>query len=265
MFKSPGAIAFSIGSIDVHYYGIIMAISMLIGILTILIIQKRFFKDIITDSIFDISLIVIIWGLIGARAYYVLADYKYFIQNPIEIGAVWHGGISIQGAIIGAVLAGLYYTKKHNLNFLRYADLFVFGLVSGQILGRWGNFFNSEAFGIPCNLPWKLFIPLASRPKDYIFYDYFHPAFLYESILSILTFLILLILISKLKNRKDGLIFFIYVILYSISRCLVETIRIDSVLNVGILHIAHITSFIFIIIAIIGVFIIYKNQNKDTL
>ncbi len=265
MFKSPGAIAFSIGNLDVHYYGIIMSLSMLIGILTILLIRKKYFKDILTDTVFDISLITIIWGVVGARIYYVLADYKYFIQHPIEIGAIWNGGISIQGAILGALIAGLYYTNKHKLNFLRYADLFVFGLVAGQIAGRWGNFFNSEAFGLPCTLPWKLYIPLSNRPVEYILNEYFHPAFLYESVLNIIVFIILFIMLNSLKNRKDGIIFFLYIILYSIVRILVETIRIDSVLNIGIFHIAHITSFIFIIIALTGVFFIYKKINKDTL
>ncbi len=261
MFKSPGAIAYSFWNIDIHYYGIIMSLSMLAGIIAVLILQKRVFKEISQDNIYDLALNSIIWGLVGARLYFVLADYKFFIAHPIEIGAVWNGGISIQGAIIGAVLAGLWYTKKHNLSFLYCADLFTFGLVTGQIIGRWGNFFNSEAFGLPCDLPWKLYIPLASRPLDYINYNYFHPAFLYESVLSIFILIILLLVLKFYKQRKNGFIFFLYIMLYSAARIIVETIRIDSVLNIGVFHIAHITSLIFIIIAAICTGIIYKKQN----
>ena len=146
--------------------------------------------------------------------------------------------------------------------FLRYADLFSFGLVTGQIIGRWGNFFNSEAFGLPTNLPWKLYIPIFSRPIEYKMKEFFHPTFLYESLLNIIVFIILFILLTKLKNRKNGIIFFSYLILYSIVRLIVETIRIDSVLNFGILHIAHITSIVFIIISILG-FIFLRHTSSE--
>ncbi len=263
MFKSPGEIAFSIGFIDVYYYGIIMALAILSGIFVILVLRKKFFPEISSDRIFDISFLLIISGIIGARFYYVLLDYRYFLKFPYEIPALWHGGISIQGAILFGILAGIFYVKKHNINFFRYADLFVFGLVAGQILGRWGNFFNSEAFGIPTNLPWKLFIPYANRPVQFKNYEFFHPAFLYESILSIFIFLILYLILTKYSNRKNGFIFYIYIILYSIARILVETIRTDSVLNIYGIHIAHIASVIFIVIALIGLSILYKKKIKE--
>ena len=99
MFKSPGHIAFSIASIDIHYYGIIMALSILIGLFVILLLRKKYFKEISVDSICDISFLAIIIGIICARLYYVILDYKYFMANPFEIPAIWNGGISIHGAI----------------------------------------------------------------------------------------------------------------------------------------------------------------------
>ncbi len=261
MFKSPGSIAFSINGFDVHYYGFTLALAMFAGIMVILFIKNKYFKDISVDRICDISFMVIITGIFSSRLYYVIADYGYFLRHPFEIPAVWNGGLSIQGGIIGGVIMGLVYAKRTKINFLRYADLFAFGIVTGQAVGRWGNFFNSEAFGLPTNLPWKLFIPFASRPLEYRNYEFFHPAFLYESLLNLFIFLILFLVLRNYKNRKDGFIFFLYIILYSIARILVETIRIDSVLNIGIFHIAHITAGIFIASALTGIFLINKKNT----
>ncbi len=260
MFKSPGHIAFSIFSLDVHWYGIIMSLSILIGLMIIFLIKKKYFKEITTDTICDLSFYLIIFGLFSARLYYVVLDLPYFLRHPSEILAIWNGGIAIQGAIIGGILAGYIYIKEHKLNFLKTADLFSFGLISGQILGRWGNFFNSEAFGLPTNLPWKLYIPHTLRPLEYKMYEYFHPAFLYESILNIFVLVVMLLLLNKLgENRKNGIIFFSYLVLYSIVRMIVETIRIDSVLNIGVFHVAHIASTILLIVGIIGLYKISRN------
>lgn len=260
MFKSPGHIAFSVFSLDIHWYGIIMSLSILFGLLVIFIINRRFFKEITTDTICDISFYLIISGLVSARLYYVLLDLPYFIRHPYEILAIWNGGISIQGAIIGGIFTLYIYIKDHKLNFLRIADLFSFGLITGQILGRWGNFFNSEAFGLPTNLPWKLYIPYTLRPLEYKTYEYFHPTFLYESILNIFVLLTMLLILKKQgEKRKNGIIFFSYIILYSLVRILVETIRTDSILNVGIIHIAHIASIILFIAGVFGLYKISRN------
>ena len=265
MFQSPGAVAFTLGSIDIHWYGIVMSLAILCGIFVILFIRSKFFEEITADSIFDLSFVLIIWGIISARLYYVLLDYKYFLRFPLEIPAVWNGGISIQGALLGGIIAGIIYAKKHNINFFRYADLYVFGLTAGQIIGRWGNFFNSEAFGLPCNLPWKLFIPYNARPLEYKLQEYFHPAFLYESILSLIIFAVLYLVLLKTAKRTDGVIFYLYIILYSIVRIGVESIRTDSVLNIFNFHAAHLTAVIFITAAVIGLYFLFKGKSKHSL
>ncbi len=263
MFKSPGSIAFSIGSIDVHYYGIIMAFAILIGLLTILFIKKRYYKDISTDTICDITFLLIVFGIISARLYYVILDSNYFMKNPFEIPAIWNGGISIQGAILGGIITGYIYSKLNKIDFLRYADLFSFGIIIGQAIGRWGNFFNSEAFGLPAQIPWKLYIPYAQRPDFFKEFEYFHPAFLYESLINICIFIVLCIILTKYKQRKNGFIFFLYIILYSIGRLIVESIRLDSVLNINNIHIAHIAAIIFIIFGILGIIMINKQNAKS--
>ena len=242
-----------------------MSIAMLIGLFVIFFIRNKFFKEISTDNICDIAFILIVFGLLSARLYYVILHLDYFIKNPFEIFAIWNGGISIQGAIIGGIIAGYYILRTENLNFFRHADLFTFGLITGQIIGRWGNFFNSEAFGLPTNLPWKLYIPYTLRPQEYKNYEFFHPTFLYESILNfILLTCLYLYLKKKGENRKNGMIFCLYLIGYSIIRILVETIRTDSVLNIGVFHIAHITSIIIILFSI-GTIIYLKKEDKQTL
>ena len=261
MFKSPGHIAFSISSMDIHWYGIIMSLSILVGLFVIIWIKNKYFKEITTDTICDLSFYLIIFGLFSARLYYVILDYNYFARHPFEIFAIWNGGIAIQGAIIGGIIAGYIYTKEFGLNFLRLADLFSFGLVTGQIIGRWGNFFNSEAFGLPTQLPWKLYIPYGLRPLEYKSYDYFHPTFLYESILNVFVLGILFYILKRNNvSRKNGEIFFSYLILYSIVRLLVETIRLDSVLNIHNIHIAHIAAFVLIIFGFIGLYKISRRQ-----
>lgn len=263
MFTAPNNIAFSFSFVDVHWYGIIMSLSMLVGLFVIFFIRNKFFKEITTDNICDVAFILIVSGLLCARLYYVILDFDYFIKNPLEIFAIWNGGISIQGAIIGGILIGYYITKTSKLNFFRYADLFCFGLITGQAIGRWGNFFNSEAFGLPTNLPWKLYIPYTLRPEGYQNFDYFHPTFLYESILNFILLICLYFYLKKKgENRKNGIIFCLYLIGYSIIRLLVETIRTDSVLNIGIFHIAHITALITIIFAISVIFMITKNNKQ---
>ncbi|MCD7878707.1 MAG: prolipoprotein diacylglyceryl transferase [Candidatus Gastranaerophilales bacterium] len=260
MFTSPGSIAFTVYNLDIHWYGIIMSLAIIAGLIVIFLIRNKYFKDIKQDSIFDLSFDIIVFGIIGARLYYVIMDYSYFLRHPFEIPAIWNGGLSIQGAILGGIIAGLLYAKKYNINFLRYADLFSFGLVTGQIIGRWGNFFNSEAFGLPSSLPWKLFIQYQFRPVEYKNYEYFHPAFLYESILNLLILILLIFLLSGKNDIKNGTIFFLYIILYSLVRLLVETIRTDSVLNIGCFHIAHIASFAFLAAGIIGLYFVYKKN-----
>ena len=262
MFQSPGYLAFSFLSFDIHWYGIIMAFAILCGIFAVIFIRNKFYKEISIDSICDISLILIIWGIIFARLYYVVLDYDYFLRHPNEILAIWNGGISIQGAIIGGLIGFYEYYLLHNINFFKYADLLSFGVIVGQIVGRWGNFFNSEAFGLPCNLPWKLYIPYANRPLEFNGFEYFHPTFLYESILNIFVLLVMLLVLYKFPKRKNGVIFCLYLILYSIVRIIIETFRVDSVLSFGIFHVAHIMAILFILFAIFLLFFINKKTEN---
>lgn len=263
MFASPGDIAFSIGSISIYYYGIIMAIALTVGVLVAAFVTKNFYPELKPDVIFNIAPVIIISALLGARIYYCVLNLSYYSQNLLEIFNVRQGGLSIHGAILGGLTGGIIYAKKHKLPVLKLCDIFAYGLILGQAIGRWGNFFNSEAFGHPTESFLKLYIPIHKRPLEYMQYNYFHPTFLYESILDLCIFLILFFAVRRLTKNKDGIIFFTYLILYSIARILIEQIRIDSVLNIFGVPIAQIVSAVIILISLAAIFVIrLKNESS---
>jgi phosphatidylglycerol:prolipoprotein diacylglycerol transferase len=260
MFASPSEILFSIGRVSVRYYGIIMALALFVGIFISKLIAKRFYPELNSDIVYDISPYLIIGAILGARIYYCLLSLDYYMQNPLEVLQIWHGGISIHGGIIGGLFAGIIYCKKHKLPILKFCDIFSYGLILGQSIGRWGNFFNSEAFGKPTESFLKLYIPIYKRPLDYLQYNYFHPTFLYESILDFCIFLILFFIIRKFSKNYNGIVFFTYLILYSIVRIIIEQVRIDSVLNIFGIPIAQIVSVIIILISLFFIIQILRRK-----
>lgn len=262
MFQSPGDIAFSILGFPVYYYGITLALAILTGVYTAYIMYKKFYGAEKAECIIDFSPYIIILGIIGARLYYCLVNYSYYIVHPLEIINVRQGGLSIHGMIIIGILSLVMFAKIYKMSFWKLFDVFMCGTALAQSIGRWGNFFNSEAFGAPTNLPWKLFIPFAKRPPEFANYDYFHPAFLYESILDLIIFLILFAIIKRFSN-KPGITACIYMLLYSFARIIVEQIRIDSALNISGIPVAQIASVILIFASIFSMGIIISKQNSD--
>ncbi|MEI7473528.1 MAG: prolipoprotein diacylglyceryl transferase [bacterium] len=260
MFRSPGEIALKLGLFQIHWYGIIICIAFFTGFVIVLKLSKKF--DMSEDQIYDISFYSLISAIIGARFYYVLVNLHYFLTYPQEIIMVWHGGISIHGAIFGGLISLYVYSKKQSINFLKLTDLFSIGLILGQSIGRWGNFFNSEAFGKPTNLPWKLYIPLAKRPVEYINYQYFHPTFLYESVWNLIVFILLLLTLNYKKNLKIGELTCLYFIFYSIGRAFIEQLRVDSVFSPHNIPIAFIISIFLILTGITGLVLIAFHGKK---
>ncbi len=261
MQSPPSSVIVSINGFSIHYYGLIMFCAIAAGIFVMRSIAKKYYKDVNTQILLDMLPPIILCAILGARLYYVFMDWEYFSSHISEIFALWHGGISIHGAILGGVLSGFVYTKIKKISFLKYADIFAYGLCIGQAIGRFGNYFNCEAFGKPCSIPFiKLFIPLQYRPYGYEDYEYFHPAFLYESLWDITVFCILFFVIRKIPRINDGVIFFAYLILYSAGRIAIETCRLDSVLNIAGIEIAHIASVLLILTGIAGLVCVYKKS-----
>ena len=271
ILTSPGDVLFDFGAVKIYYYGVIMAAAVLFGLLACKIICKKFFAKNDWEITYNLALGSIICGFFGARIYYVLASYNYFSNHLSEILAFHHGGMSIHGAILGGLFFSVAYLKIKKLPVLKYLDILSIGLVTGQIIGRWGNFFNSEAFGLPTFSFLKLYIPLEKRPEEFAQFDYFHPTFLYESLLNVILLIILLIITKKIsykKKKKDmaspynfGYVTFTYILLYSLIRLFTEQLRLDSVLNFGDIPLAQVVSIIGILIGFIGI-IILKTKNS---
>ena len=267
VFKSPGSVAFHTGPLTVYWYGIVIAVAFLAGLfITVKIAKKDYPDDNTAEHIIDLSTYLLIGGVIFARLYYVLFNLGYYLRTPLEAVMTWRGGLSIHGVVIGGILITYFYTKRHNLSLLKYTDLYAYGLIFAQGIGRWGNFFNSEAFGYPTNLPWKLYIPAESRPEAFMGYQYFHPTFLYEFLWDMAVFLILLLVFRRYFKEKTGVVTFAYFILYSLGRFLIEGLRLDNIYFIFGMHIAQFISIIFFIIGIIGFYMVQKKNNarKDT-
>tara|TARA_Y100000589_G_scaffold331751_1_gene386824 strand:+ start:1124 stop:2002 length:879 start_codon:yes stop_codon:yes gene_type:complete len=241
--KSPGPEILNVGLFSIRWYGFLIAFALLIGIS----ISKKFAKSrgIDPQLVSEVLPSLIFFSIIGARIYYVIFEYRQFIGNNFftlinifnnyfripSILAIWEGGIAIHGALIGGFLAIIFFCKKKKIPLKTFLDIIMPSVILGQSIGRWGNFFNNEAFGIPTNLYWKLFIPIQNRPIVYINYQFFHPTFLYESLWNFLVFLILIYIFKKQNQVKifhSGLITCLYIILYSFGRFWIEGLRIDS-------------------------------------
>ncbi|MDX9893476.1 MAG: prolipoprotein diacylglyceryl transferase [Patescibacteria group bacterium] len=221
----PNSILFQFGFLKIHWYGLFIVLGIIAGLLVVLKLAKN--QKISRDQIYDFGFYLLLASLLGARIYAVFLDLRFYQSHPFEIFAVWHGGLAIHGAIIGAVFTLVIYCWTKGLNFWILADLLVVALPLGQAIGRFGNYFNQELFGRPTDLSWGIPIDLANRPLEYLSHHYFHPTFLYESILNLLNFLILLFIYQKLK-LKSGVLLFIYLINYSIIRILMEILRLDQ-------------------------------------
>ena len=222
------------------------------------IIKKDLSKEIANDFM-DFSWVLIIISLIGARLFYVIGLFDYYKKCPQEIIMINHGGISIYGAVVFGIMCLFFYSKIKKISFLKFADCIALIFPLSQAIGRWGNYFNQEAFGAPSNSFIRLFVDYRYRPIEYVNIDFYHPAFLYEFVLDLALFFILVFIFLKIKNLKYGTIFCLYMIGYGIIRIIVEYFRIDSVLYIFNLPVAQVISFVVIVIAIIKLYQIYKK------
>ncbi|CAG7648785.1 Phosphatidylglycerol--prolipoprotein diacylglyceryl transferase [Paenibacillus solanacearum] len=227
-FLAINPVAFSIGSLSVHWYGIILGTAALVGLLLAIREGKRF--GIIPDFFMDLVLIGVPSAIVGARIYYVAFKWEDYKDNWFEIIKVWHGGIAIYGALIGAIIAAVIYVRRKKYSFWRIADICAPGLIVGQAIGRWGNFMNQEAHGGPVSetfLRNNLHLPDWIVNQMLIEGQYYHPTFLYESLWNVAG-LVLLFVLRRQSFLRAGELFFSYFIWYSIGRFFVEGFRTDS-------------------------------------
>lgn len=229
---NPQPILFSIGPVTIYWYGLLMVLGIIAALYTSLYVAKKY--GLPSEQIFDLSFWLIIGGLIGARVYEIFLMLPFYLANPGQMIKVWEGGLAIHGAIIGGLLVIIIFSRRRRLNFWQLSSVFVPGLALGQAIGRFGNYFNQELFGLPTTLAWGIPISQINRPLEYITDSYFHPTFLYES-LGCLIIAIILIAISlrAAKNKSLTKRFYflsvsLYVVLYSGLRFGLEFIRLDE-------------------------------------
>lgn len=241
-------IAFSIGSLSIRWYalfilcGIIAAISLIYWL-----VQKRRMDP---DFLLDVAPWVVFGAIIGARGYYILLKFSFYIHHPEEAINVRTGGLTIHGALVAGAAVIAYFCWRRHQRFFAWTDVIIPGVALGQAIGRWGNWANQEAFGTPTSLPWGLKIDPAHRPPQYLQYTHFHPTFLYEMILDLINCVVLAWLalrLPKSKTLREGDILGIYCIAYGIGRFAIESIRTDS-LYIGPLPAAYWLSFALIAI-----------------
>ncbi|NLJ98968.1 MAG: prolipoprotein diacylglyceryl transferase [Tissierellia bacterium] len=223
-------VAFKIFGIEVMWYGIFISLGVVIG--TILALREAKRLGIEEDTVIDLLLYAIPIALIGARIYYVIFSWDYYGKNLKEIFNFRGGGLAIHGAVIAASIVAIIFARIRKVDFWQIADICAPGLILGQAIGRWGNYVNQEAYGIPTDLPWGIIVDGVKV----------HPTFLYESIWNFMVFLFLL-WYRRNRSKVSGEIFLLYLMLYSVIRFFVEGLRTDS-LMLGSIRVAQLVSVI---------------------
>lgn len=241
-------IAFELFGIQIRWYGIFIATGLMLATLLILKRAKHLgFKE---DTIIDLVIVCMPSAIIGARLYYVIFNWSYYQGDIMKIINIRGGGLAIHGGVIAGVLAGWIYTRVKKLDFKKLIDIVAPGLILGQAIGRWGNYFNSEAHGGPTDLPWGIIVDGQKV----------HPTFFYEFVWNLLVLGVLL----KYRDKKkfDGEVFLLYMALYSIGRFFIEGLRTDS-LMLGPLRIAQVVSASMVIVGFGAIWLIRRRMKNQ--
>lgn len=250
-------IMFNIFGLEIRWYSVLLLLAVFFGVTILVREGKRY--EYSQDFLFNLAFWVIIFGFIGARIYYVIFNYKYYLHDPISILKVWEGGLAIHGGLLGGFISLVLYCRKYNARIPKITDMIAIPLMLGQAIGRWGNFFNGEAHGSATtllNLQSK-HIPEFVIEGLHINGVYYHPTFFYESLWCLLGVLVLLI-VKKYKYLKVGQLTSIYLMWYSVGRFFIESLRTDSLMFIGF-KVAQLVS---VGLFIIGLFIFMILSRK---
>lgn len=256
--------AFSIGSVDIQWYGVIISVGMILALVFGFSQMKRYGLN--PDRVIDCVIGGIVGGIVGARAYYVVMAWEDYADSPASIFNIRQGGLAIYGGIIGSLLVGLTIAKFKKVKILPLLDIVGMSFLIGQGVGRWGNFTNQEAFGGNTTLPWGMsgglvqshIATMIDQGKSIDMYQTVHPCFLYESIWCILGFIVLF-LISK-HRKFDGQMFLLYLVWYGLGRSVIEGLRMDS-LMLGNIRVSQALSVVLVLVSVI-LLIVYGSKVK---
>ena len=256
-------VMFKIGNFEIMWYSVLLLIAVIVGISLLLREGKKHKYP--QDFLFNLCFWTIIFGFIGARAYFVIFNWNQYASDPISIFKIWEGGLAIHGGLIAGFITMVVYCHKYNVRLFKIVDMAVPGILLAQAIGRWDNFFNMEAHGGPvARLTLEnLHIPEFIINGMNINGIYYHPTFFYESIWCVLGFIVL-ICVRHYKYLKVGGLTCVYLIWYSVGRFFIESMRTDS-LMLGGFKVAQIISFVLFIIGILGLMIQSRKGKFEDL
>ena len=251
-------VAIDLGFIQIYWYSIMIALALLVGLIVILFEAKK--KNVSEDFFINLIFYGVIFAIIGARLYYVIFNCEYYVDHFIEIFEIWNGGLAIHGGMIAGGLFVIFYSRKNRFNVMKVIDIIVVGLIIGQAIGRWGNFFNQEAYGGVVSLDFLQALPIPNFIVEgmKIGGSYHHPTFLYESLWCLIGFIGLLI-VRRLRYIHVGQITSIYMIWYGLGRLIIEGLRTHS-LMLGSIRVAQLVS---IVMIVVGAVIFFIKQRKS--
>ncbi|MFN9624456.1 MAG: prolipoprotein diacylglyceryl transferase [Cyanobacteriota bacterium] len=269
MFTSPGP-QLQLGPFALRWYGLLIATAVVVG----LTLARRLARQRAIDPnlVSDLLPFLVLGAILGARIYYVLLEWRQYSGRWGEMVAIWHGGIAIHGALIGGTLATILFCRWRRQPFWPLLDVLLPAVALGQAIGRWGNFFNSEAFGLPTDLPWRLTSPPSQRPLPFLDQATFHPTFLYESLWNLGVCGLLLVLFRQAsRGRLDlrpGALSCVYLIAYSCGRFWIEGLRLDPLCLFSLppfcrggLRMAQLVSLLLILLGSLGLWWLYRRRH----
>ncbi len=245
----PSPVAFSLGPLTVRWYGLLLALGVLLGYLVVRPAWRARGRSV--AELEQLVLWLMVAGLIGARLVDVLVfEWGYFSQHLSEVWHIWQGGLAWHGGLGGAAVAAWWWCRKHKLSFYEVGDMLVPGLALGQAVGRWGNYFNQELFGLPTTLPWGIPISEANRPAAYAAFTHFHPTFLYESLG--LAALALLLWQWQKRTPPTGRLLATYLIASGLLRFVLEFLRLDEQVMLWGVRVGFVTAGL---VTLVGVYV----------
>ena len=267
-------VIFSIGKISIRWYSLLILVGIIIAYF--LINREGIKKKLDKEFLFNTTFWVIIFGILGARLYYVIFNFKIYKGNLLDIFKIWEGGLAIHGGILAGLITLIIYCNKNKVKKLVMTDIAVPGIIIAQAIGRWGNFFNKEAFGIATSIEFLKKIKIIPNfvINNMLIYDssdgifaYRHPCFYYESLWCIVGFIILLLIRKYYKKREDGFLTGFYMFWYGLGRFFIECLRTDALSLFGTsIRIAQVVSVILFIFGIyLMIYLIIKQNNNDAL
>ncbi len=270
---NPSRVAFTLFGRDVYWYGVLIAVGILIAVWLTLQEGKR--RGLTEDNMLDMCLVIIPTGVVGARLYYVIFEWASYASNPIRALYIWEGGLAIYGAVIFGLLGMFVYSRIKKIRFLKLADCIAPGLVLAQAIGRWGNYFNQEAFGLPINNGELMWFPMSVYIEGTHYFNgelcsnpYHMATFFYESVWCFIVFIVLWSCRKKFKHDGDAIL--TYALMYGFERMFVERLRGDSlyliqpgeVFPAGI-RVSEMVSFV--VVVCVAVFFIVRRVKEKKL